>query len=379
MTQKVFIGTNSIDSIDTVINDLKIKTVLLVTGKSSYNSNNINDKLTSNLLSTNITRFNDFSVNPKIEDTIKGIKIFNSTKPDAVIAVGGGSVIDMAKQINILAVQDSDNIHDIIKNKNDITKPGKPLIAIPTTTGTGSESTHFAVTYINKIKYSLAHQYMLPDYCIIDPVFSYTMPPYLTATCGMDALTQSIESYWSVNSTNESKRYAKESISLILKNIENAVKGIKEARNEMALAAHFSGKAINISKTTAPHAISYPLSMYFNISHGHAVALTLGYFFNINTKINEIDVVDSRGKKYVLTTMNEIFDLFSQSNANHCKKFWYKLMQNIKLETNISKLGIRSKQDIEKIIENIDPVRIKNNPTKINKTIIKNILQDLQS
>ena len=77
MTQKVFIGTNSIDSIDTVINDLKIKTVLLVTGKNSYNSNNINDKLTSNLLSTNITRFNDFSVNPKIEDTIKGIKIFN--------------------------------------------------------------------------------------------------------------------------------------------------------------------------------------------------------------------------------------------------------------------------------------------------------------
>ncbi|MBH44267.1 MAG: alcohol dehydrogenase [Gammaproteobacteria bacterium] len=378
MIQKIFIGPGSIDSIDTILDNLKAKTALLITGKNSYNSHSIDQKLSSTLLNMNITKFNDFSVNPKITDAVKGIKLLELIKPDIIIAIGGGSVIDMAKQINILSAQNLDDIENIVQNQNLIQKPGIPLVAIPTTTGTGSESTHFAVTYINKKKYSLAHKYMLPSYCIVDPILSYTMPPKLTASCGMDALTQSVESYWSVNSTEESKRYARESILLIIKNIINAVSGSEEAKNEMALAAHYSGKAINISKTTAPHAISYPLSMYFNISHGHAVALTLGYFFTINSTLENVDIIDKRGKEYLSSNMYELFNLFSKKNGDDCKDFWYKLMHQINLETNISKLGVRTNEDIDKILENVDPNRIRNNPVQIDKKIIKNILKDLQ-
>ena len=111
-----------------------------------------------------------------------------------IIAIGGGSVIDMGKLINILDAQSNKNVSQLIKNSALVQSKGLPLIAIPTTFGTGSEATHFAVVYINKVKYSLAHSYILPDYAIVEPALSYKLPSKIAATSAMDALSQAVES-----------------------------------------------------------------------------------------------------------------------------------------------------------------------------------------
>ena len=127
-------------------------------------------------------------------------------------AVGGGSVIDTAKMIKIFSANKG-NPESYIRGEKEIEKSGPPMVAVPTTSGTGSESTHFAVVYIGKTKYSLAHkEHVLPEYAIVDPKFTYCLPKRITAETGIDALGQAIESYWAVGSTDESKGYAREAI-----------------------------------------------------------------------------------------------------------------------------------------------------------------------
>ena len=282
MKQKEFIGLGAIDKAKEIIKEIGAKKVLLVTGKKSYGNSGAKGKLEKILSDVYVEQFDQFEVNPKLEDVCTGVDILNNTKFDLIIAVGGGSVLDMAKLINILAVQIEDDLLLYINDSKLISKRGLPLVAIPTTSGTGSEATHFSVVYVDSVKYSLAHDLMLPNYSIVDAELSFNLSPHIAAATGMDALSQAVESYWAVKSTEESKKYAEEAIKLILPVIEDAVSGNNRSKEIMSKAAHLSGKAINISTTTAPHAISYPITTHFGLQHGHSVALMLGNFFVIN-------------------------------------------------------------------------------------------------
>jgi len=135
----------------------------------------------------------------------------------------------------------------------------------------------------------------------------------------------------------------------------------------MALAAHLSGKAINISKTTAAHALSYSMTTLFGIPHGHAVALTLGKFFSINYNANKNNILDQRGGIYLNKTMKELFNMFDCDTADCCHDKWYELMKLLDLEINIMNLGIKNIEDIECIVNNINIERIKNNPVLLDK------------
>ena len=312
---------------------------------------------------------------PKLHDIKKGIKLFKENKCDFVIAVGGGSVIDIAKSINILAVK-SEPAEKYIKGELKITNKGKTSVAIPTTSGSGSEATHFAVVYIDKTKFSLAHEdYMLPNYSIVDPQLTITLPKKITASTGMDALCQGIESFWCVNSTDKSKAYAREAIKLAINNLKEAVNNpSKESREAMAKAAHLAGKAINISKTTAAHAVSYPITSYFNIPHGHAVALTLPYFIPFNIQVTEKDILDKRGVNYVKETTKELLTILNTETKEEAQNKILNLMQEINLNTKI-KLG---KEDIEIIIKNgFDPQRVKNNPRLLTEENLRGILKNI--
>jgi alcohol dehydrogenase class IV len=350
-----FLGCGSISNVQKIIQEHQAKTIFLVTGKKSFTQSGAEGILRPYLENKDVIRFSDFNINPQLEDAHLGIKVIKETKPDLIIAIGGGSVIDMGKLINILAAQpNNNNVSQIIKNRALIQKKGLPLIAIPTTAGTGSEATHFAVVYIDKVKYSLAHNYILPNYAIVEPVLNYFVPSKIAATSAMDALSQAVESYWAVGSTDESKEYASRAIKMILPILKQAVNNNdKEAKNTMALAAHLAGKAINITKTTAAHAISYPITTYFNVPHGHAVALTLGKFFLINAEMEDTK------------TMAELYAMFGCSNAQECCDKWYDLMAQIELEINFNALGIHQPSDIELIINNVNLERLNNNPIKI--------------
>ena len=203
------------------------------------------------------TRFNDFTPNPLYEDIRVGVKVLHNNKCDCIIAIGGGSSIDTAKSIKFY-------------NKIDL-----PLMAVPTTSGTGSEATHFSVLYKNGKKHSVADRRLLPNYVILQPDVLKTLPLYQKKCTMLDALCQAIESWWSKKATAESIMYSKKAIKLILSNMDGYLENDGNCNKNMLTASNLAGKAINITTTTAPHAMSYKLTSMYNIPHGHAVALCL--------------------------------------------------------------------------------------------------------
>jgi phosphonopyruvate decarboxylase len=351
----------------------KPKNIFLVTGKKSYEQSGAKDKVESMLDNIETINFSEFSVNPKLEDVEKGIRIFNEEKCDLVIAVGGGSVIDIAKAINVLASQEG-KAKDYVEGHQKILHPGKPLVAIPTTSGSGAEATHFSVVYIANKKYSLAHEFVLPEYVINDSALTSSMPSKLAAVTGMDALCQAIESYWSVNSTKESQKYSEEAIKLITTNLINSVKsGSVESRRAMSRASYLAGKAINIAKTTAPHALSYMLTSKFGIPHGHAVALTLGNTLVYNSRVSKIDCNDERGETYVRKTMEKLVNLMGCSSALEARGHLDKLMRDIGLETSLDKMGV-SEEDMGEIVKSVNQERLKNNPRKMSQEVLRRLV-----
>lgn len=379
MNQKVYIGFGSIINLRNILSKHIPKHIFLVTGKTSYEKSGAKKAIGPILSSFDTTHFWDFEINPKYNDITKGIKIFKEKNCDFVIAVGGGSVMDVAKAINILT-SNHGNPADYVTKKEKIENKGKPFVAIPTTSGSGSEATCFAVVYIEKTKYSLANEFMLPDYAIVDPQFTMSLPPYTTASTGMDAFSQAIESYWCINSTAESKKYAKEAIKLIIGNLSKAVNNPnKESREAMAKASYLSGKAVNITKSTACHAISYPITSYFNIPHGHAVGLTLAEMLIYNSEVEESDVLDKRGTEYVKDVIYEIVKLLGAKNVEGASKKIIDLMKEIGLNIRLVELGIKKDEDIDLIIKNgFNPDRVKNNPRELTEEALRKILNNIR-
>jgi alcohol dehydrogenase class IV len=375
MNQKEYISFGAVDLYVSILANFSARNILLVTGRESYAKSGAKSHLQNLLKSNKVYVFNDFEPNPKIEDVKMGVELFREAEYDAVIAVGGGSVIDMAKMINFFIENRLDPLNYINGDKEPIRKV-KPLIAIPTTAGSGSEATHFAVVYVNHKKHSIEDQSILPEVAIIDSELTMSLPPRITAISGMDALSQAIESYWSIDSTEESRQYAEKAIKMILSNLAVAVNNPTESsRLAMAKAAHLSGKAINITKTSAPHAISYPLTAYFDIPHGHAVALTLPSLLAYNYRVTDNDLLDERGCDYVRAAVERIINLLGAKNIDSANEKIEILMKEIGLETRLEKLDINDREDIEKIVkEGFDPNRVKNNPRMLTHEALREIL-----
>ena len=202
MQQKAYIGINCITDFKAILEEYSPHKVFLVRGKKSYQlcgaEQVINDVL--NDFTPEVMSFYDFEENPKIEDVEKGLSLLVEFNPDIIIAFGGGSVLDISKLIRFFYSYEGEPTGNEFEKKRELL----PLLALPTTAGTGCEATHFAVMYQDKVKYSVEHDDMLPNYAFVYPPFTYKNPPYLTACTGFDALAQGIEAYWNVNATKES-------------------------------------------------------------------------------------------------------------------------------------------------------------------------------
>lgn len=372
-------GNSTILDFENLLKNDSPQRIFLVTGKKSYEKSGAKLLFENILLKHSFVQFSNFSENPKLEDVRNGIDIFVQNKCDYVIAIGGGSVIDMAKLINV-GQANLENLSDLILGNLKIDKCGKKLIAIPTTSGAGSEATHFAVVYIDSVKYSLAHQdFILPDCVFLIPQLTYTLSKYQTAVSGVDALAQAIESYWSINSNDESKFYAKFALKIILKNLPIVVNDNNlKSRQNMLIASYLSGRAINISKTTGAHAMAYNFTSKFNIPHGHAVALTLSSWFRINSNTNDENVFDERGAEYVLKTMNELSMLISGEDNKRTSQYIKDFIKGIGLEVSLSKLNIKY-SDLKLILDNINLQRLANNPRKVTKNELVDLLNEIYS
>jgi len=183
------------------------KKIFLVTGRKSYSLSGFSEEIRLLEKDFKFTRFYNFETNPKIEDVKKGVKLYNENNCDLIISVGGGSVLDMGKLISSFINENLLQKSELISVMNSFERKC-PLLLVPTTAGSGSEETTFAVLYINNIKYSVNNESLYPDELILNPKYSYSMNANQKAVSGLDAFTQCIESYWSKNATKESRKYS---------------------------------------------------------------------------------------------------------------------------------------------------------------------------
>ncbi len=377
MNQNIILENGSISSITDHIDQQIIKRIFLVTGKNSYAASGAEKKLGTLRRNFEIVHYNDIGEIPEINKIKEGAEIFKNSDCDIVIAAGGGSVIDTAKSINIISSHDCE-AEDLVTGKKKISIKGKDLIAVPTTAGSGSESTHFAVVYSGIDKYSIADEFILPEIALIDPELTYSLDARITAITGIDAFSQAAESYWSVNSDKESREYSKEALKLILKNLKKCVNEPDEnARYNMCMASNLAGRAINITKTTAPHALSYAMTSHFGIPHGQAVCITLPQFLEFNYYLTDENISPGIDKDEHRKLMNELSVIIGYKNISDAKMFMKEFIDSLGLRIKLSDLGLKTPEDLKVISDNVNMERLNNNPRKLSREELDRILLEI--
>lgn len=356
--QTIISGYGSAQKIRDILQERQHRKFMLVCGKSFDHSGL---KGAFDGLDAEYVRFSDFSPNPLYEQVEKGVERFNRENCDMLVAVGGGSALDVAKCIKLFCKME--------QGKNYLEQPyvdsGVPLVAIPTTAGTGSESTRFAVIYYEGKKQSVAHDSILPDYAILDPTPLSFLPVYQKKCTTLDALCQAIESWWSVNSTEVSKAYSQKAIELILGNYKAFIfDNHGQAAEKIMLGANYAGRAINITQTTAAHAMSYKMTSLFGIPHGHAVAIGLPVIFAYMAEHLE-KCIDSRGKDYLWGVFQDIAKSFGQEEPREAVCSF----NNLLAELEIERPQIR-KEQLQVLTESVNPTRLKNNPVELDEAAI---------
>ncbi len=360
MEQRILSGAQAFLSVAQVFEEKKIKKVLVVCGPF-YESIKTADDIKA--LGVTVIKFSDFTPNPTIEQVREGIKVFRQNDCDAIIAVGGGSAIDTAKCIKLYCREDLNA--DLVELPHKDT--GVLLVAIPTTAGTGSESTRFAVAYKKGVKQSITDVSIIPDIAILDGELLLGLPLYQKKCTLLDAFCQAIESYWSVNSTDESKEFSKIAIDKILRYGEDYLKGNETVNQEIMLGANYAGRAINITQTTGAHAMSYKITSLYGLPHGHAVAVCLPVLWEY--MINNIeDCVDDRGKEYIERTFNELALLLGENSPIDAVGKFDRYLELLGLERpNISAI------ELEELSKSVNTTRLKNNPIRLDEETLKEL------
>ena len=277
--------------------------IVLVTGRASYAACGAEAFLAPFLDGKSVQHLITIGENARAEDvTDKRGQL--PPYVDAYIAVGGGTAIDTAK---------------LVRGLED---PLPPFLAVPTTAGTGAETTRFAVYYDHGVKKSADDVRYLPTDQLLIPEFTVTQSPYQRASTEFDAYAQAIESLWAVGGTDESRSYAKKALDLM-------------AAGEQMLGSYWAGRAIDISRTTAAHALSYYMTATYGIPHGHAVYMMFPYVCRAN------------GRPEFIREVPELQSLYDFAAAK----------------------GLDWDNLVVHILANVNPARLANNPAPIDREV----------
>ena len=364
--------TSTKKDLESFILDNNFKKIFILVGNQSFNLSGLKEFFFNKFNNKDLKFYFKKAAFPEyveLIDIILKIKIFS---PDLIIAAGGGSVLDYAKIANVLDL--NDNLKNEIKHSScKLKKKKRKLLAIPTTAGSGAEVTSNAVIYLDGVKYSVEGELIKPDFFLLIPEFISGATNKIKASAGFDAIAQAMESLMSKKSNEQSVSFAKKSLDLSLNYFTNFLSNPNYQNTcAMSLAANLSGEAINISKTTAPHAVSYPFTSLFNISHGHAVSLTINKFMIFNYKnLHSSEVNFDLKERFKI-----LFEKTKSNNISEFDLFLKKIKKTANLEYNFEKLGIDIKLSVPKILENINNQRLSNNPVMVDKEIVKKILLD---
>jgi len=366
---------NGIDNLPGILQELGCKKLFLVLD-SSYPFLNIKDAIEA-LAVEEKDKFSKFTPNPLYEQVCKGIELLKSSQCDTILAVGGGSSIDVAKCIKLAVLAKEGNEAIIPPRVNTRVKcDGKalPFIAIPTTAGTGSESTHNAVMYYEGAKQTVTNDGILPDYAILEPSVLKTLPLYQKKCTMMDALCQGIESWWSVNSIEESYEYSRKCIELIMANWEKYIfENDDEAAAKIMQGANYGGRAINITATTAAHAMSYKITSLYDLPHGHAVAVCLPEIWEYMLSHPE-NCIDYRGKEYLLSIFRKIANAMGVESTYAARDIFTCMMMDMGLKNPIAD---NKEKELKLLSTSVNTIRLKNNPIFLDEETIANLYQNI--
>lgn len=370
--QKILWGISALE--DALAGSRKV----LLVCDSSYPFINIGPQVESAIsgVGSPLLKFSDFASNPLEESVLKGVDLFVKEGCDTLVAVGGGSSIDVAKCIKLYAKA-----------------PETKLIAIPTTAGTGSESTRFAVIYAQGKKQSVTDDSIVPDFAILEPSVLESLPLYQKKCTMMDALCQGIESWWSVNATDESREYSRKAIETIMTNWEEYIFGAAagQAAGSSAaaimLAANYAGRAINITQTTAPHAFSYKLTSLLGLPHGHAVALCLPEIWKfmldsvsfrpsggISLMAVFTDIAHAMGTDSPETAITLFRSLMSQMELGPFSRIYPPKGLKVRVHARLEDISCQEKNAlIDTLASSVNPIRLANNPVPISEADARTI------
>ena len=323
--------------------------------------------------------FSDFRANPRLEEVEEGIQAFSAFHGDSILAVGGGSALDTAKCIKLFTGLSKDRSYlEQEYRENDI-----PLLVHPTTAGTGSESTPFAVIYQDGEKCSVEHESIYPKYRIEDARSLRSLPLYQKKATLLDALSHAMEAIWSKYSNEDSRAYGQKAITLILSNYkaylslenENNAKAqgkassaeelSKQVLESIAEAANLAGKAIAVTRTTAGHALSYKLGSIYQLPHGLATAM-------VNRALYPFMC---REKSRMIHPENLLFlaKCFSAETEEEGAKRYREILEDLEILPTLSvKEG-----DLENLVAAVNPERLSNHPIALREEDIQLLYKEI--
>lgn len=303
--------------------------------------------------------FSGVSANPDVSECDACANLLREKKCDFVVALGGGSVMDCAKAAATFCLSDKPSTA-YLGTGEPIPQAHLPIIAMPTTAGTGSEITSVSVLsdHARGVKAPMSSDGFFPTLAIVDPELTYSVPPHLTACTGMDVLCHAIESYWSVNHQPVCSALSVHAARLVFDNLRAAVnESDAKARCAMAEASVTAGLAFALPKTTSAHACSYPLTNRLGIAHGEACGLTIAHFTRFNA---------SHGCERVQTLAHEL----GFADANALADAIDALKADTGLRTDLKDFALTDELFNQLATESMHP-NMKNNPVAVSLADVK--------
>lgn len=316
-----------------------------------------------------VTRFSAFQPNPTYESVVEGVELLRGSCAQAIVAVGGGSAMDVAKCVKLYS--NMSNSESYLKQT--IVPNTVPLLAVPTTAGTGSEATRYAVIYSQGEKQSVTHESCIPQTVLLDSSVLQTLPLYQKKSTMLDAFCHAVESFWSVNSTDESKQHSRAALEGVLAHLDGYLANDDAANRGMLLAANEAGRAINITQTTAGHAMCYKLTSLYCIAHGHAAALCVRALW-LWTLRNLGRCIDPRGPAYLAQTLQELAVAMGCESPDQAAAKFTSIYESLALPTPTP-----MPEDFDILAHSVNPVRLKNFPVLLDMETIDTLYREILS
>ena len=373
---RIVAGPDSIEQIADIVKDYGASRVLIISDKGVARAGLIDrPKALLEAAGIAVSILDDTPPEPEVE---QANAIFNAAKNaacDMVIGIGGGSVMDVAKLTAVLLNNDV-TLRELL-DKAPIPRRGLPTLMIPTTAGTGSETTPNSIVLVpeDELKVGIVSPKLMPDCVILDPKMTLGLPPAITASTGMDALCHAIECYTSKKGNPFSEMIALKAISLITRSIRRAFKTGTDidARHDMLLGAMYGGMCIATSSTTAVHALAYPLGGKYRIAHGVSNAILLPFVMRFNAVGNEDKFRD------VAVAMGlDVDPADSKAATGKFIEAIFELNRDLRIPSDLKRWNITA-ADLETLVEGAAKVTrlLDNNPRPMGKADIRAIYTQL--